>query len=205
MNNDLIERLKEDAIYFASGTDRECYVHIDDLNAAITALSPVLPEDVQQAVDGLNHIGGINARIARDLIERLARQKDEADDAVLSEQKRLGQQVNEAVQREHILQQRIDELERSERKCKLAVVIAKERIEELERENASQKLALKVGPESYEKQIAEYEKALDEGIAFAARIAGFMEQGAGEPEPGNRLRQVEEGLKEIAERIRGVK
>jgi len=45
----------------------------------ITALSAPLPEDVEEAIAGLKHIGGLNASEAINVLERLAREgtKDE--------------------------------------------------------------------------------------------------------------------------------
>jgi hypothetical protein len=44
--------------------------------------------------------------------------------------------------------------------------------------------------------------ALDSCYEYAGRIAEIMESGAGEPEPGNRLRQVQEGIKQRIDKAR---
>ena len=135
MNNDLIERLDN---VIDRGVHALSPILGDLLKDCRAALSPVLPEDVEITAKHLRLLAaekcsGKNGNYtvltewtAADLIERLARENASQKLALKVGPESYEKQIAEA-------QQRIDELERSERNCKLAVVIAKERIEELEK------------------------------------------------------------------------
>lgn len=98
----LIERLR---LYSQGGGPKDsaqimANVPLSDLNEAIAALSPVLPDEVQHALEWLSEYRGDDAQECRNLIERLAR-----DNAVIDQHRRwlIDEELN--------YQQRIEELE----------------------------------------------------------------------------------------------